>query len=80
MVRFFLLSPGGNRPGFGRGQDATADLTAWVRESCVEVPPVRWQMHGDDAASRLGDPSGGLSRGFGGAGQTLYDCAAPAVS
>jgi hypothetical protein len=59
----------GNTPSGGNGriqggssQDATADLTAWVRSSCSAVPVDAWQS---------GNTSGG--RGFG--GQQLYDCA-----
>jgi 4-amino-4-deoxy-L-arabinose transferase-like glycosyltransferase len=51
----------GRIPG-GSSQDATADLTAWVRASCTLVPAETWQS---------GTPSS--SRGPG--NQQLYDCA-----
>jgi hypothetical protein len=74
-VRFFYLSGGGALPGgFGGpgGQDATADLTVWVRASCTAVPAQAWQS-GPTAAG-----SSGFGRGFAAQGQQLYDCAAPA--
>jgi hypothetical protein len=65
-VRFFYLGPGGGPPGSGFGpagssQDATADLTAWVRASCAPVPASSWQSTSDTR---------------GGSGQQLYDCGA----
>lgn len=69
-VRFFLLE--GTGGGFGGGQDATADLTAWVRASCAAVPAERWQTAPTSASG--GTPAPGPQPG-GGQSQQLYDCA-----
>jgi hypothetical protein len=71
-VRFFLLSEGSGRPGPGLGQDATADLTAWVRTNCTVVPAERWQSDGSGAEEpvQIGRPGGG----FGQQAQQLLDC------
>lgn len=64
-VRFFLLNSSGSRSfanGTG-GQDATADLTAWVQTSCTVVSATTWQTTSGSGTSAA-------------SGQQLYDCAA----
>jgi hypothetical protein len=70
VVRFFYIPANASRGGFGASQDATADLTEWVRTSCTAVPASTWQ-----AASTQPDVSG---RGGFAQGNQLYDCASAA--
>jgi hypothetical protein len=70
-VRFFYLGTapaGGNFAGGADGEDATADLVAWVGAHCTVVPSEQVQSSAAAAAS----PNGGRA-GM----QQLYDCAAP---
>ena len=78
-VRFFLLGAnptpafGGFAGGAG-GQDATADLAAWVRANCTAVPASQWQTstagNGGTAAGGSGGgvPTGGTTGGAPGVG------------
>jgi 4-amino-4-deoxy-L-arabinose transferase-like glycosyltransferase len=78
-VRYFLLSPGGNRQN---------DPTRWVPEHCALVPPALWQSAPlrqpfdgaqDKAQDTASGPSGPPAPGPGGMPQ-LFDCGASVAS
>lgn len=72
VVRFFYLSARETSAADVGPLDGTADLTAWVRERCAEVPPSVWRGAADDADAGP-EPDGRGRGGFGDARQ-LYDC------
>ena len=84
-VRFFLLSGASGPTQLGAGQDATADLTAWVRASCATVPAELWQTSASGTTPQPGSgpaapgPGGRPGPGFGPSrqAQRLYDCGTP---
>jgi 4-amino-4-deoxy-L-arabinose transferase-like glycosyltransferase len=64
LVRYFLVSGGGSRGGFGGG-GANDDLTLWITSNCSAVPSSAYGSTGATSPGGFGD--------FGG-GQPLYDC------
>ncbi|MFN8541176.1 MAG: glycosyltransferase family 39 protein [Thermomicrobiales bacterium] len=76
QVRYFYLSTNAATGGFNNGtanQDATVNLTTWVRTNCSTVPATQWQ--GTATSTTSVTQRQGTTQGL-----QLYDCAAVATS